>query len=65
VIDVLKKLPAIGSQSRAELSLSAVKVFRDDALAAGLTRQDARRRTDGRAANWLWIILEKYEAGIA
>jgi transaldolase len=32
--DVLKKLPAIGSQSRAELSLSAVKVFRDDALAA-------------------------------
>jgi transaldolase len=32
--DVLKKLPAIGSQSRAEPSLSAVKVFRDDALAA-------------------------------
>jgi hypothetical protein len=56
VIDVLKKLPAIGSQNPAELSLSAVKPFRDDALAAGLTRQDTRRRTDRRAANWLWII---------
>jgi transaldolase len=35
--DVLKKLPALGTQSPAELSLSAVKAFRDDALAAGLT----------------------------
>ena len=35
--DVLKKLPAIGTQTPAELSLSAVKAFRDDALAAGLT----------------------------
>src|SRR5689334_270391 len=35
--DVLKKLPAIGTQTPAELSLSAVKAFRDDAVAAGLT----------------------------
>jgi transaldolase len=35
--DVLKKMPAIGTQNPAELSLSAVKAFRDDALAAGLT----------------------------
>src|SRR5829696_2421535 len=35
--DVLKKLPALGSQTAAEISLSAVKAFRDDALAAGLT----------------------------
>src|SRR5215475_1549118 len=35
--DVLKKLPALGSRSPAELSLDAVKAFRDDALAAGLT----------------------------
>jgi transaldolase len=35
--DVLKKLPALGTQSPAELSLSAVKAFRDDAQAAGLT----------------------------
>src|ERR1051326_1830946 len=35
--DVLKKLPALGTQSPAQLSLSAVKAFRDDALAAGLT----------------------------
>jgi transaldolase len=34
--DVLKKLPALGTQSPAELSLGAVKAFRDDALAAGL-----------------------------
>jgi transaldolase len=34
--DVLKKLLALGTQSAAELSLSAVKAFRDDALAAGL-----------------------------
>jgi transaldolase len=35
--DVLKKLPAIGTKSDAELSLDAVRAFRDDALAAGLT----------------------------
>ena len=35
--DILKKLPAIGTQSGAELSLGAVKAFRDDALAAGLS----------------------------
>lgn len=34
--DVLKKLPALGSQTAAELSLAAVRAFRDDALAAGL-----------------------------
>ena len=35
--DVLKKLPALGTQNPAELSLGAVKAFREDALAAGLT----------------------------
>jgi len=35
--DVLKKLPAIGSKPGAELSLDAVKAFRTDALAAGLS----------------------------
>jgi len=34
--DVLKKLPAIGTKTDAELSLEAVKAFRDDALSAGL-----------------------------
>jgi len=34
--DILKKLPALGTQSGSELSLSAVKAFRDDAIAAGL-----------------------------
>ena len=34
--DVLKKLPALGSKTDAELSLAAVRAFRDDALAAGL-----------------------------
>jgi transaldolase len=34
--DVLKKLPALGSKSDAELSLMAVKSFREDAVAAGL-----------------------------
>ena len=34
--DVLKKLPALGSKSAAELSLGAVKSFREDAIAAGL-----------------------------
>src|SRR3954471_14200012 len=35
--DILKKLPSLGSQDGAELSLAAVKAFREDALAAGLT----------------------------
>jgi transaldolase len=35
--DVLKKLPALGTMSAAELSIGAVRAFRDDALAAGLT----------------------------
>ncbi len=34
--DVLKKLPALGSKTAAELSLAAVRSFREDALAAGL-----------------------------
>ena len=34
--DVLKKLPSLGSKTAAELSLGAVKSFREDALAAGL-----------------------------
>ena len=35
--DVLNKLPALGTKTGAELSLGAVKAFREDALAAGLT----------------------------
>jgi transaldolase len=35
--DILKKLPAMGSKTGAEISLEAVKAFREDALAAGLT----------------------------
>jgi transaldolase len=35
--DVLKKLPALGSKTAAQLSLDAVKAFREDALAAQLT----------------------------
>jgi len=35
--DLLKKLPALGSRTAAELSLDAVRLFREDALAAGLT----------------------------
>jgi transaldolase len=34
--DVLKKLPALGSKTDAELSLAAVQSFREDAIAAGL-----------------------------
>lgn len=43
--DVLKKLPAIGTKTGEDLSLDAVKAFRDDAIAAGL-----QLRLDGRAA---------------
>src|SRR3954464_10035873 len=35
--DVLKKMPAIGSKTGEQISIEAVKAFRDDALAAGLT----------------------------
>ncbi len=35
--DVLKKLPTLGTKTAAELSLDAVKAFRQDAIAAGLT----------------------------
>jgi transaldolase len=35
--DVLKKLPAIGTKTGAQLSLEGVAAFRQDALAAGLT----------------------------
>jgi transaldolase len=35
--DVLKKLPALGSMSAAQLSLAAVRAFREDAVAAGLS----------------------------
>jgi transaldolase len=34
--DVLRKLPDLGTKTSAELSLAAVKSFRDDAVAAGL-----------------------------
>jgi transaldolase len=34
--DVLKKLPDLGTKTSGELSLAAVKAFRDDAIAAGL-----------------------------
>jgi len=39
--DVLNKLPALGSKSAADLSLDAVKAFRQDALSAGLTLRAA------------------------
>src|SRR5262245_7525709 len=35
--DVLKKLPALGTRTDAELSVDAVRAFRDDAVAAGLS----------------------------
>jgi transaldolase len=34
--DVLKKLPALGTKTATELSLGAVRSFREDAIAAGL-----------------------------
>ena len=42
--DVLKKLPALGAKNEAELSLEAVRLFREDAVAAGLTLAPARAR---------------------
>ncbi len=41
--DILRKLPALGTKTGAELSLDAVKAFRADALAAGLTLKLAPR----------------------
>ena len=41
---VLKKLPALGTKTAAELSLDAVKAFRDDALSVGLTLPVAASR---------------------
>ena len=40
--DVLKKLPAIGTKTGAELSLDAVRLFREDALAAKLSLASPR-----------------------
>ena len=40
--DVLKKLPALGTRSAAELSLDAVRAFRTDALAANLSLPTVR-----------------------
>lgn len=39
--DVLKKLPSIGTRNGAELSLDAVRAFREDAIAAGLSLRGA------------------------
>ena len=50
---VLKKLPPLGTKTAAELSLDAVKAFREDALSAGLTltcRGFARGRVTGRSS---------------
>jgi transaldolase len=35
--DILKKLADLGTKSAAELSLGAVRAFREDAMAVGLT----------------------------
>jgi transaldolase len=43
--DVLKKLPALGTKTGEDLSLDAVKAFREDALSAGL-----RLNLEGRVA---------------
>ena len=45
--DVLQKLPALGTKTAAELSLGAVKAFREDALAAGLSLDPKPRRATG------------------
>ncbi len=51
--DVLKKLPALGTRTGAELSLDAVRAFREDAVAAGLALAapaGARRGVAGAAS---------------
>jgi transaldolase len=44
--DVLKKLPALGTKTGAELSRAAVTAFREDAVAAGLTLVSPAVRAD-------------------
>ena len=41
---VLKRLPALGTKATSELSLEAVKAFREDAVAVGLTLPMAASR---------------------
>ena len=41
---VLKKLPSLGTRTAAELSLDAVKAFREDAVSAALTLPIAAAR---------------------
>ena len=41
---VLKKIPALGTKTAGELSLDAVKAFREDAVAAGLSLPVASSR---------------------
>jgi transaldolase len=41
---VLKKLPSLGTKTAADLSLDAVKAFREDAVSAGLTLTVAAER---------------------
>jgi transaldolase len=41
---VLKKLPSLGTKTAAELSLDAVKAFREDAVSAALTLPIAASR---------------------
>ena len=43
---VLKKLPSLGTKTPAELSLDAVKAFREDAVAVGLTLTVAARAAE-------------------
>lgn len=42
--DILKKLPAAGTKTAADLSLEAVRSFREDAIAAGLSLPEAAAR---------------------
>ena len=35
--DILKKMPSLGSKTATDLSLEAVRLFREDAIVAGLT----------------------------
>jgi transaldolase len=49
--DVLQKLPAMGTKTPAELSLAAVRAFRDDAVAASLTLQAATGSQPSRSMN--------------
>ena len=44
--DILKKLPALGTKTGDEISLDAVKAFRTDALAAGLSLAIQRRAAE-------------------